>query len=99
MLVGNASSGILEALFFRIPVINIVNRQRGRPEADNILNVGYVQEEISAMTTFALNNPEYQRKVSGAVNPYGDGKSSLRSCNILSEVNLDQALIDKGCTY
>lgn len=99
VLVGNSSSGILEAPSFRIPVINIGNRQRGRPQADNILNVGYGQEEIAAMISFALNDPDYQRKVSGAVNPYGDGKSSLRICNILSEVKLDQALIDKDCTY
>ncbi len=98
-LVGNSSSGILEAPSFRIPVINVGNRQRGRPQADNILNVGYDQEEIAAMISFALNDPDYQRKVFGAVNPYGDGKSSLRICNILSEVKLDQALIDKDCTY
>lgn len=99
VLVGNSSSGILEAPSFCIPVINIGNRQRGRPQAENIINVDYDRKEIASKILYALNDPDYQRKVARAVNPYGDGKSSERICNILSQVEINRVLIDKDCTY
>lgn len=98
-LVGNSSSGILEAPTFRVPVVNIGNRQRGRPQAANILNCGYAKDDIAAALTVALGNAEFRRKAETAVNPYGDGKSGARICNILAETPLDDALLDKQTVY
>jgi UDP-N-acetylglucosamine 2-epimerase (non-hydrolysing)/GDP/UDP-N,N'-diacetylbacillosamine 2-epimerase (hydrolysing) len=98
-LVGNSSSGILEAPSFRIPVVNIGNRQRGRPQAENLINCGYLVHEISSAIDKALNDVEYRARAARAVNPYGDGHSAPRICEVLRDVPLDQALIDKQCTY
>ncbi len=99
VLVGNSSSGILEAPSFRIPVVNIGNRQRGRPQADNLINSGYSVDEIANSIDKALNDSEYRVRAAKAVNPYGDGHSSPRICDILRDIPLDQKLIDKECTY
>lgn len=99
VLVGNSSSGILEAPSFRIPVVNIGNRQRGRPQAENLLNCGYSTSEIAATIDKALNDGVYREAAARALNPYGDGQSAPRICEILRDIPLDQKLIDKECTY
>ena len=99
VLVGNSSSGILEAPSFKIPAINIGNRQRGRPQASNILNCGYAETDISAAINRTLNDDGFAEACARAVNPYGDGKSGARICDILSTVTLDRALLDKQTVY
>lgn len=99
ILVGNSSSGILEAPTFRVPVINIGNRQRGRPQASNILNCGYTRTEIAQTIAAALNDNDVRAACARAVNPYGDGRSGPRICEVLRDIALDQKLIDKQNTY
>ncbi|CAN0436566.1 unnamed protein product, partial [Discosporangium mesarthrocarpum] len=99
VLVGNSSSGILEAPSFNIPVINIGNRQRGRPQASNILNCGYAEEDIAASIRQALEDNAFRQACAAAVNPYGDGKSGERICRLLGDVSLDRALLDKQTVY
>jgi GDP/UDP-N,N'-diacetylbacillosamine 2-epimerase (hydrolysing) len=99
ILVGNSSSGILEAPSFNVPVINIGNRQRGRPQASNILNCGYTEEDIASVIRKALEDETFQAACAAAVNPYGDGKSGERICRILEEAALDRGLLDKQTVY
>jgi UDP-N-acetylglucosamine 2-epimerase (non-hydrolysing)/GDP/UDP-N,N'-diacetylbacillosamine 2-epimerase (hydrolysing) len=99
VLVGNSSSGILEAPSFRVPVVNIGNRQRGRPQAGNILNCGYDADGIVAAIRTALGDPAFRQRCTAAVNPYGDGRSSRRICETLRDISLDRRLLDKECTY
>ena len=99
MLVGNSSSGILEAPTFKVPTVNIGNRQRGRPQAANIINSGYPKQDIAAAMDTALNDASFKRASDSAVNPYGDGKSSRQICAILRDIDLDTRLIDKQTVY
>jgi len=99
VLVGNSSSGILEAPSFRIPVVNVGNRQRGRPQAENIINCNYDVVEIAAAIRRTQSDHDFHQRCLGATNPYGDGKSSPRICDILRDATLDQRLLDKMCTY
>lgn len=99
VLVGNSSSGILEAPSFRVPVVNIGNRQRGRPQAGNILNCDYDMVSIAAAISRAITDTDFRRSCAAAVNPYGDGRSSSRICEILRDITLDRHLLDKECTY
>lgn len=98
-LVGNSSSGILEAPSFKVPVVNIGNRQRGRPQASNICNCVATREAIAAAIKTALSNPDFKKACANAVNPYGDGKSSQRICEILRDIPLDRRLMDKETTF
>ncbi|ODS23490.1 UDP-N-acetyl-D-glucosamine 2-epimerase, UDP-hydrolysing [Candidatus Endobugula sertula] len=99
VLVGNSSSGILEAPSFCVPVVNIGNRQRGRPQADNILNCGYSDDEIENAIRIALTDEAFRGKCKAAINPYGDGKSGPRICEVLRDIELNRKLVDKECTY
>lgn len=99
VLVGNSSSGILEAPTLKVPVVNIGNRQRGRPQASNILNSGYGEAEISAAIARALGDADFRGACTEAVNPYGDGRSSERICGILRDVTLGRTLLDKQTVY
>jgi UDP-hydrolysing UDP-N-acetyl-D-glucosamine 2-epimerase len=98
-LVGNSSSGILEAPSFGVPVVNIGNRQRGRPQACNILNCPPERQAIAAAIRTATGDPAFRAAASRAVNPYGDGRSGPRICAILRDIPLDRALMDKETTY
>lgn len=99
VLVGNSSSGILEAASFKVPVINIGNRQRGRLQAENVINSNHSRKLIIQSIKKALNDKNFLRIVSKCKNPYGDGKSSKRILKILETVNLDNKLMDKKIVY
>ncbi len=98
-LVGNSSSGLLEAPTFRIPVVNIGNRQRGRPQALNIVNASYDPADIERAIRFVLSDAKFREACSRAVNPFGDGKSAERIVGILRDIRIDEALLDKQTTY
>jgi UDP-hydrolysing UDP-N-acetyl-D-glucosamine 2-epimerase len=55
ILLGNSSSGIIEAPYFNIPVINIGRRQHGRDCSLNIINTNYTFEVISSQINYALS--------------------------------------------
>jgi GDP/UDP-N,N'-diacetylbacillosamine 2-epimerase (hydrolysing) len=99
VLVGNSSAGILEAPSFRVPVVNIGERQRGRPQAVNILNSAPDKAAISAALATALSDAAFRERCKAAVNPYGDGQSGQRIARILSQIPIDHALIDKETVY
>lgn len=98
-LVGNSSSGILEAPSFRVPVINIGERQRGRPQASNILNCPHDQGAIGAAIERALHDIAFRATCTQAINPFGDGRSGRRICEILERQTLDANLLDKETVY
>ena len=98
-LVGNSSSGLLEAPTFRIPVVNIGNRQRGRPQALNIVNASHDPADIERAIRFVLSDAKFRDACSRAVNPFGDGKSAERIVGVLRDILIDNALLDKQTTY
>jgi UDP-hydrolysing UDP-N-acetyl-D-glucosamine 2-epimerase len=99
VMVGNSSSGIIEAPSFGLPVVNIGTRQTGRQRAGNIIDVGYDTEEIIEAINKALHDQYFREKVGQCKNPYGDGKAGERIVRILSEVKLNKKLLEKRMTY
>ncbi|MFN7491389.1 MAG: UDP-N-acetylglucosamine 2-epimerase [Cyclobacteriaceae bacterium] len=99
LLLGNSSSGILEAASLKLPVINIGDRQRGRLAAANVIFVNNVQEDIQEAISKALNNTDFIKVVSEVENPYGDGDSSSRILKVLENVEVSDELIYKNITY
>jgi UDP-N-acetylglucosamine 2-epimerase (non-hydrolysing)/GDP/UDP-N,N'-diacetylbacillosamine 2-epimerase (hydrolysing) len=72
-VVGNSSCGLYEAPSFRIPTVNIGDRQRGRLRASSVLDCPPERDAIVAAIEGA-----FRRDCSTVVNPYGDGKASKR---------------------
>lgn len=94
-MVGNSSSGIIEAASFELPVVNIGNRQRGRFAPTNVIHTGHDSGEISAGLRQACN-PTFRRSLADLVNPYGDGRAAPRIVKVLREVDLESpTLIQK----
>jgi UDP-hydrolysing UDP-N-acetyl-D-glucosamine 2-epimerase len=93
-MVGNSSSGIIEAPSFGLPVVNIGTRQQGRTRAANVIDVGYSRHEIIKGLKQALS-PEFRAHLHEAPNPYGDGHASNVIVKNLKEVVLDDQFVVK----
>jgi GDP/UDP-N,N'-diacetylbacillosamine 2-epimerase (hydrolysing) len=98
VVVGNSSSGIMEAPSFGKPTVNIGRRQNGRPQASNVVNVGYSKDEILGGIRRATS-PEFVEQARCAKNPYGDGHASDRIVDILKHVEINEKLMLKELTY
>jgi len=83
-VMGNSSSGIIEVPSFGIPTINIGNRQRGRVQADSVINCTPHRDSILRALELACSGP-FRQKAAMVKNPYGDGKSSERIYSILKK--------------
>tara|TARA_Y100000389_G_C17468810_1_gene528306 strand:+ start:3381 stop:4535 length:1155 start_codon:yes stop_codon:yes gene_type:complete len=99
ILIGNSSSGILEAPTFKTPVLNIGNRQRGRIQANNIVNTDFKETKIIQSINYILNNKKFKNNLNKCRNPYGNGSSSKKIIKILKNIKLNQKLLDKEMTY
>jgi GDP/UDP-N,N'-diacetylbacillosamine 2-epimerase (hydrolysing) len=99
LMLGNSSSGIIEAPTLKTPVINIGDRQQGRDQSDNIITIPPTEEKILTTINFVLNNAAFQAKVRHCVSKYGKGNASQKIVSILKKVKLDERLIRKQITY
>jgi len=99
VMVGNSSSGIIEAPSFGLPAVNIGIRQEGRERGKNVIDVGHKRQEILAAIEKALTNESFLREVKKRENPYGDGKTGPRIAEILSKVEITPQLLQKRMTY
>lgn len=98
-LVGNSSSGIIEASSFYLPVINIGIRQEGRQHVNNVINVVHDKAKIIEAINTALYDEGFINKVRECVNPYGDGKAGVRIAEVLAEIEINNELLQKRITY
>lgn len=99
VLVGNSSSGIIEASSFHLPVVNIGIRQDGRQRGCNVLDVVHDRSKIIEAVNTALHDETFKRNVRQCTNPYGDGKAALRIAEVLVQVEINKALLQKKITY
>lgn len=98
MMVGNSSSGIIEAPSFHIPVVNIGPRQNGRERAGYVIDVPCSATAIREAIDSVLAG-EHSESIENAENPYGDGTASVRIAAVLQELDLDTDLLRKEITY
>jgi UDP-hydrolysing UDP-N-acetyl-D-glucosamine 2-epimerase len=94
VMVGNSSSGLIEAPSFGLPVVNVGDRQRGRLRAANVIDVGHDRQAIAEAIQRALD-PAFRRSIAGQPNPYGDGDAAPRIAHVLRTVPLGPALTRK----
>lgn len=74
-VLGNSSSGIIEAPAFHVPTVNIGDRQRGRLQAESIINCRSEKEDIVKAIKKALSD-EHKALCQTVVNPYGSGHAA-----------------------
>ncbi len=93
-MVGNSSSGLIEAPSFGLPDVNIGIRQEGRTRGLNVVDCACEREAIISATLKALA-PAFRASLKGKANPYGDGRAAERIVRCLAEVALDERLLKK----
>ena len=93
-MVGNSSSGIVEAASFKLPVVNIGIRQQGRIRGRNVIDVGENRREIIRGIEQALSRP-FRKSLGSLTNPYGNGHASKKIVRALKTVKIDRRLIMK----
>lgn len=99
VMIGNSSSGIMEAPSYHLPVINLGIRQDGREQSTNILNIKHEKELIKEAIEKCVYDEVFIKQVKECINPYGDGKTGGRIANILAEIEIDNKLIQKKISY
>jgi UDP-hydrolysing UDP-N-acetyl-D-glucosamine 2-epimerase len=94
VVLGNSSSGLLEAPVFNKPTINIGDRQKGRLKASSVIDCEEKAELISQALNQALSK-DFQNSLSHIQNPYRGGNASKSISKTLKSFDLDGILIKK----
>ena len=97
VMVGNSSSGIIEAPSFSLPVINIGNRQSGRIKAGNVVDVFNCEEADIVTAIKKTISKEFKDSLNKIENPYGDGNASDKIVEVLKMHSLSDILSKKFC--
>ncbi len=98
LVIGNSSSGIVEAPTFKKPTINIGDRQKGRIQATSIINCRSQEDEILNGINKALNK-EFLDEIQQIVNPYGDGNTTSKIIEVIrkelfKDINMKKKFYD-----
>ena len=91
VVVGNSSSGLLEAPSFNIATIDIGDRQKGRIKADSVISCSPKQESISSAFDKSYSE-DFQNIVANTKNPYGNGGASKIVVDIIKDFDLNGIL-------
>jgi UDP-hydrolysing UDP-N-acetyl-D-glucosamine 2-epimerase len=94
VMVGNSSSGIIEACSHGLPVVNIGRRQEGRERSANVIDCACDAAAIAAALDVATK-PSIRAAARRAVNVYGDGRAAPRIAAVAAETVLDARLLLK----
>jgi GDP/UDP-N,N'-diacetylbacillosamine 2-epimerase (hydrolysing) len=97
LLIGNSSSGIIEASFLHTPVVNIGIRQKNRERLDNVIDTSNIKSDIIIGINKALKN---SKKIHSSKNQvYGNGHASSKIVQYLEKISLNKQLIQKEISY
>ena len=97
-IVGNSSSGLIEAPSFGVPCVNVGRRQANRVRGANVIDCAHDAAEIRSSIAMACS-AEFRAKLRDMENPYGDGRSSSRILQVLEKTPRDSRLLTKQLTY
>ena len=93
-VVGNSSSGIVEAPSFKVPTVNIGDRQKGRVQTDSIINCSPAEDAIIHAISKALS-PGFKKLIQNTLNPYDHGNPVKNIINITKKFDLGNILMKK----
>lgn len=94
LLLGNSSSGIMEAASFALPVVNVGIRQQGRERARNVIDAD-ANEQAIVQAIEQARDPEFRKTLQGMDNPYGNGHAAETIVRVLTSVPLSERLLMK----
>ena len=94
LVLGNSSSGIVEAASFKIPVVNIGIRQEGKYKPINVIDTSYSSNRILKAITIAQSN-KFKIKLSRMTNPYENKISLKKLINLIIKLKVNDKLLRK----
>lgn len=97
-LVGNSSSGLIEAPVVGLPAVNVGERQRDRARGPNVIDVPHDRKRIVEAIRTALT-PEFRERLRGDSPYLSDGRVSERIVEILKTIPIDERLLRKQIAY
>jgi GDP/UDP-N,N'-diacetylbacillosamine 2-epimerase (hydrolysing) len=97
VVIGNSSSGIIEAPALKVPTVNIGDRQKGRIQAESVINCEPYKDKIYSAISKAISK-EFREKTKDISSPYGDGNVSDKILQVIRK-NLDTGLDIKKSFY
>ncbi len=89
--IGNSSMGILEAPYYKLPVVHPGNRQKGRLNAGNVEFTAYDKDSLVKALNKACFDETYRQQVAALVNPYGDGFAADKICQTLEGLDINDS--------
>jgi UDP-hydrolysing UDP-N-acetyl-D-glucosamine 2-epimerase len=95
LMVGNSSSGVIEAPSFELPVVNIGDRQKGRIKSRNIIDVKICKKESIVSAIEKAVSAKFRDSLKGLKNPYGSGNASEKIIKTLKKIAITESLIKK----
>ncbi len=99
VLVGNSSSGIIEAPYLELPVVNIGTRQQLRTRGRNVIDVPYERKAILSALRRA-NTQAFRARMHESRYIYGDGHASIKIVSVLASLrNKEGLFLQKKLTY
>ena len=93
-VVGNSSSGLIEAPALRTATVNVGDRQRGRLRAASVIDCPEQAADVEAAIRRALS-PEFRGRVRDATPPYGSGGASAKIKDVLKDVRLEGIVVKR----
>jgi len=93
-VIGNSSSGIIEVPYFKIPTINIGDRQKGRIFHKSIISCGYASDEIKKSLNKALSR-DFINKIKKMNYRFGNGNASNKIVKVIKKIKLDEKFLRK----
>lgn len=97
-VIGNSSSGIIEVPFFKIPTINIGDRQKGRIRHNSVIDTDYTIESIKKGIKKALDS-NFLSSLQKIEYKFGDGNTAKKMLEIIESIPFDQKLIQKKLDF
>lgn len=94
VVIGNSSSGLIEAPSFGIPTVNIGPRQQGRLRAPSVIDCEPDAEAICAAIDRALS-ATFRGRLRASDNPYGDGRAARRIADRIEKEDLDGIVVKR----
>jgi UDP-N-acetylglucosamine 2-epimerase len=83
-MLGNSSSGMIEAPVVNLPAVNVGSRQRGRVRGANVIDVDPPTPDATIQALRTALTPATRQRLRGAASPFGDGRSAGRILSILA---------------
>lgn len=98
-MVGNSSAGLIETPYFKLPAINVGQRQLGRAHAENVIHCDADRQSVAGALATALGDSRFRERVAHCSRPFGDGFAWQRVVEVLRTVAIDADLLNKRMTY